>query len=66
MAQEAPARATDKELGRYLQIVKDSVPVRRCGRVNRVVGVVVESIGPTMNIGDVAWISSRKSGKKIC
>lgn len=44
---------------KYFDVLESCVPVRQCGRVSQVVGVVVESVGPPVTIGDVCWISSR-------
>ena len=46
----------------YLRTVTQGTPIRMCGRVNQVVGVVVESIGPSATIGDVCWIVPRNGG----
>jgi len=53
------------QLDKYVDILRDCTPMRRCGRVSRVVGVVVESIGPTMNIGDVCWIRAKDGVHQI-
>jgi flagellum-specific ATP synthase len=50
---------------KYRDIISNGVPFRRCGRVGQVVGVVVESIGPTMTIGDTCWISSRVGSNRM-
>lgn len=38
--------------------------VRHCGKVRQVVGVVVESIGPTTTLGELCWISSKDGRQK--
>ena len=50
---------------KYLDVVEERIPLRRCGRVSQVVGVIVESIGPMMTIGDVCWISSKDGSRRI-
>jgi len=52
-------------LQKYMNVVQECTPMRRCGRVSQVVGVIVESVGPTMTIGDVCWISSLNGTRKI-
>ena len=53
------------DLQKYVNVVQKCTPMRRCGRVSQVVGVIVESVGPTMTIGDVCWISSLDGTRKI-
>ena len=50
---------------KYFDTLETCVPVRQCGRVSQVVGVVVESVGPPVTIGDVCWISSRVGSHRI-
>ncbi|MCD6116529.1 flagellar protein export ATPase FliI [bacterium] len=52
-------------LERYIDLIGDSSPVRMIGRVSRVVGVVVESIGPALTIGDTCWIISKDESRRI-
>ena len=50
---------------RLMNVVQECTPMRRCGRVSQVVGVIVESVGPTMTIGDVCWIVSKDGKHRI-
>jgi len=56
---------TKPTLEGYLKALNTAAPVRRCGRVSQVVGVIVESNGPVMTIGDAAWIVSRDGEQRI-
>ncbi|MCK5145295.1 flagellar protein export ATPase FliI [bacterium] len=52
-------------LERYLKALGRIRPTRLGGRVSQVVGVIVESVGPMMNIGDVGWIVSKDGQNRI-
>ena len=55
----------EARLQKYVDVVKGCTPIRHCGRVSQVVGVVVESVGPSTTIGDVCWISSRNGEHRV-
>jgi flagellum-specific ATP synthase len=40
----------------YQKIVRKAVPIRRYGRVNQVIGLVIEGLGPAAAIGDICQI----------
>ncbi len=44
---------------KYMKALDNVNPVRQCGKVRQVVGVVVESIGPTTSLGELCWIVSK-------
>jgi flagellum-specific ATP synthase len=41
--------------------VASAQPMRQCGKVSEVIGLLIESIGPTASVGDVCLIE-RKDG----
>ncbi|RMF60648.1 MAG: flagellar protein export ATPase FliI [Calditrichaeota bacterium] len=55
-----PAARFDK----YLSQVELVEPSRTLGKVNKVVGLVVESFGPEVSIGDLCYITT-KTGKQV-
>lgn len=50
---------------RYLSAVRNADLVRRTGRVSQFFGLVVESIGPDVFLGEVCEIYSRSQGTPI-
>jgi len=52
-------------LERYIELVGQEPPLRKIGRVSRVVGVIIESVGPSMTIGDTCWIISKDESSRI-
>jgi len=52
-------------LERYIDLIGSAPPIRRIGRVSQVVGVIVESVGPALTIGDTCWIMSKDGTRKI-
>lgn len=52
-------------IDKFMNVVETCRPMRRSGRVSQVVGVVIESIGPNMTIGDVCWIHSKEGDYRI-
>lgn len=58
-------RTLDPRLSKYLDVIRNMNSLRRKGKVSQVVGVVVESAGPAMTIGDVCWILSRDGDRRI-
>ncbi|MFP4014339.1 MAG: FliI/YscN family ATPase [Chitinispirillaceae bacterium] len=53
-----------RDFNSYLQVVSSSEPARVYGRVTEVIGLLIESTGPTSSVGDICHIE--KSGKLIC
>src|SRR5690625_806644 len=49
----------------YKEIVDRTIPYKQYGKVLRVVGLMIESIGPVANIGEVCYIYTNKPPKKI-
>lgn len=62
---EKDKKQSPMHLDRYLDALKRVNPARLGGRVTQVVGVIVESVGPMMNIGDVGWIRSKDGSNRI-
>lgn len=46
------------DINKYLRQVDDIESTRLCGNVTRVIGLVIESRGPTVSIGDICHIES--------
>lgn len=42
----------------YIQAIENADPYKRYGKVSRVVGIMIESLGPEANIGEVCYIHS--------
>ena len=59
------AQETLPQLERLIEKMGDIPPVRRIGKVSQVIGVVAESIGPSLTIGDTCYITSPHSKKRI-
>ncbi|WP_186577472.1 flagellar protein export ATPase FliI [Aquibacillus kalidii] len=49
----------------YLDEVKQMDTYRRYGKIHRVVGLMIESKGPEVSVGDVCYIHTSKSTRKI-
>lgn len=43
----------------YSQAIRQCESMRRSGRVTQIVGLVIESQGPNVNLGDLCYVSSR-------
>lgn len=57
--------STTIDFSPQLQIVQRTNPIRLDGKVCRVIGLVVESIGPQVSLGEICRIHSRSSGKPV-
>lgn len=53
------------QLGKYRDRLEAVSPIRSCGTVTNIVGLVVESKGPVAKLGTVCDIYTRGSGQKI-
>lgn len=53
-----------RDFDSYFQVVGSSEPARVYGRVTEVIGLLIESTGPTSSVGDICHIE--KSGELIC
>ena len=53
------------EIDSMTNVLSNFVPIRRAGTVRRVSGLLVESDGPNGSVGDIVWIVTRNSGKKM-
>jgi flagellum-specific ATP synthase len=49
----------------YQEIVRKAIPIRRYGRVNQVIGLVIEGLGPAAAIGDICQIQLKGKGEAI-
>src|SRR5690625_6080573 len=47
------------------KVIDRTVPYKRYGKVLRVVGLMIESIGPVANIGEVCYIYTKNNEKPI-
>ena len=41
----------------YAQILEESNPILYIGKIDKIIGVIIESTGPRVNIGDVCNVS---------
>ena len=57
--------STSIDFSSQLQTVQRTNPIRLDGKVCRVIGLVVESIGPQVSLGEICKIHSRSSGKPV-
>jgi len=57
--------STAIDFSSQLQTVQRTNPIRLDGKVCRVIGLVVESIGPQVSLGEICKIHSRSSGKPV-
>ena len=48
-------------LKKYIDVVKDAETIRSFGRVTGIVGLMVESLGPSCRIGEQCYIYSRNN-----
>lgn len=48
------------DLKKYSAIIADTLLVKKCGRVSRVIGLVVEGDGPAVSVGSLCTIYPRK------
>jgi flagellum-specific ATP synthase len=48
----------------YIQTIEKVDPYKRFGKVSQVVGIMIESIGPEANVGEVCYIHSSAKGKE--
>ncbi|WP_018704274.1 flagellar protein export ATPase FliI [Anaeromusa acidaminophila] len=49
----------------YFQAIRQCESMRRSGRVTQIVGLVIESQGPNVNLGDLCYVSSRGGAQAI-
>ena len=49
----------------YSQAIRQCESMRRSGRVTQIVGLVIESQGPNVNLGDLCYVSSRGGSQAI-
>ena len=52
-------------LEKYSSALKDVDTLRYSGRVSKVIGLTIESIGPPVNIGEICQITPARGGKPI-
>lgn len=57
-----PLPDTSRWLSQMTDAVKAAQTIRRCGRVYQVIGLVIESVGPEVSVGDRCTIGSRRNG----
>ncbi len=50
---------------RYLDAIHDVDCMRQSGRVSQVIGVVIESNGPAMAVGETCWIRYRRNADPV-
>jgi flagellum-specific ATP synthase len=53
------------EVEKYLGLVERTDPIRRTGRVTEIIGLVIESKGPSVSIGDACVIEGLSEGRKV-
>jgi len=50
---------------KYLNIISNAEPMRITGKITQIVGLVIESQGPSVNLGDLCYICPRNDGMAI-
>lgn len=50
---------------KYLDVIHSVESVKISGKITQIVGLVIESQGPSVNLGDLCYISPRNEGVKI-
>ncbi len=53
------------EADKYLNIISSIDTMRITGKITQIVGLVIESQGPSVNLGDLCYIRSRNGGDDI-
>lgn len=53
------------DISKYIRAVENVDRVRLCGNVTRVIGLVIESRGPAVSVGDICYIESNRSEEPI-
>jgi len=62
---ERPMQNPSLALDRCLDVVRNAVTHRWVGRVSRIAGLVIESIGPAASIGEVCEVRRRAAGRTL-
>ena len=52
-------------LTKYLELLKQVNPIKLCGKVTQVIGMVIEADGPVASIGDVCSINYHRGGEPV-
>src|SRR5690625_263260 len=47
-----------------MEVIEQADTYKRYGKVLRIVGLMIESLGPAVNIGEVCWIHSESAGQE--
>jgi flagellum-specific ATP synthase len=50
---------------KYLNVIDSVETMKISGKITQIVGLVIESQGPSVNLGDLCYISPRNEGKSI-
>lgn len=53
------------DISKYIRAVDNVDRVRLCGNVTRVIGLVIESRGPAVSVGDICYIESNRAEEPI-
>ena len=64
MTEAAKVRETNGRFARYLKTVEDCEDIVLNGKVNRVVGLIIESIGPAVSLGQICRIRTRDGSRE--
>jgi flagellum-specific ATP synthase len=51
--------------GKYLDVINSVETLKISGKITQIVGLVIESQGPSVNLGDLCYISPRNDGATI-
>jgi flagellum-specific ATP synthase len=52
-------------LKKYFEVLKQVNPIKLCGKVTEVIGMVIEADGPVASIGDVCSITYHRGGEPV-
>lgn len=53
---------TEPNLKKFTQAIEDSEPIKLSGKITQIIGLVIESRGPNVSIGELCYVRSRLEG----
>ena len=52
----------EPNLKKFTQAIDDAEPIKMSGKITQIIGLVIESRGPNVSMGELCYISSRFPG----
>lgn len=62
MSDNASGNSFKLNIDKFIRAVDESPAVRLVGKVTQVIGLVIESQGPTVSVGELCYVSSHFPG----